>query len=217
MFLFENKLSSIINSIYFYPKVIMIKRIDQLDLTKQYTYADYLTWQFDERVELIRGWISRMSPAPLRIHQGISTTLTIQIGIYLLNKKCKLYPAPFDVRLTNKRKSIPNKSITSVVQPDISVICDMEKLDEKGCIGAPDWIIEILSPDNTKKEMREKFSLYEESGVREYWVVYPEYFQVQVFDLINDKFISRGFYVKEDLIPVGIFEGFSIDTNLLFD
>ncbi len=195
----------------------MIKRIDQLDLTKQYTYADYLTWQFDERVELIRGWISRMSPAPLRIHQGISTTLTIQIGIYLLNKKCKLYPAPFDVRLTNKRKSIPNKSITSVVQPDISVICDMEKLDEKGCIGAPDWIIEILSPDNTKKEMREKFSLYEESGVREYWVVYPEYFQVQVFDLINDKFISRGFYVKEDLIPVGIFEGFSIDTNLLFD
>ncbi len=195
----------------------MIKRIDQLDLTKQYTYADYLTWQFDERVELIRGWISRMSPAPLRIHQGISTTLTIQIGIYLLNKKCKLYPAPFDVRLTNKRKSIPNKSITSVVQPDISVICDMEKLDEKGCIGAPDWIIEILSPDNTKKEMRDKFSLYEESGVREYWVVYPEYFQVQVFDLINDKFISRGFYVKEDLIPVGIFEGFSIDTNLLFD
>ena len=194
----------------------MITNIEQLDFTKQYTYADYLTWRFDERVELIRGWISRMSPAPLRIHQGITTALTVHIGSFLLNKKCKLYPAPFDVRLTNKRKSVPNKSITSVVQPDLSIICDLEKLDEKGCIGAPDWIIEILSPGNTRKEMKEKFSLYEENGVREYWIVYPEYFQVQVFDLINDKFVNRGTYVKEDLIPVGVLEDFSIDTDAIF-
>jgi len=194
----------------------MIKNIDDLDFTKQYTYADYLTWRFDERVELIRGWISRMSPAPLRIHQGITTALTFQIQGYLINKKCKLYPAPFDVRLTNKRKSVPNKSITSVVQPDLSIICDLEKLDEKGCIGAPDWIIEILSPGNTRKEMKEKFSLYEENGVREYWIVDPVHLMIQVFDLENDKFDWRSNYVKEDLIPVGIFEDFSIDSDALF-
>ena len=109
-----------------------------------------------------------------------------------------------------------NKSISSVVQPDISVISDLEKLDIKGCIGAPDWIIEILSPGNTKKEMKEKFSLYEENGVREYWIVYPEYFQLQVFDLKDDKFVWRSNYVKDDLIPVGIFEGFSININSMF-
>ena len=195
----------------------MIKSIDQLDFTKQYTYADYLTWQFDERVELIKGWISRMSPAPLVRHQLISMELSSEIYTYLKGKSCSVFAAPFDVRLTNKRKSLPDKSIISVVQPDISVICDIEKLDDKGCVGAPDWIIEILSPGNTKKEMKEKFSVYEENGVREYWVVYPAYFQVQVFDLINDKFVSRCTYVKEDLIPVGIFEGFSIDTNPLFE
>ena len=195
----------------------MITNIDQLDFTKQYTYADYLTWRFDERVELIRGWISRMSPAPLRIHQGIAAALTVQVGVYLLNKKCKLYPAPFDVRLTNKRKSVPNKSITSVVQPDLSIICDIEKLDEKGCIGSPDWIIEILSPGNTRKEMKEKFSLYEENGVREYWIVDPVHLMVQVFDLKDDKFAWRSNYVKEDLIPVGIFEDFFIDSDAVFN
>ena len=191
----------------------MITNIDDLDTNKQYSYADYLTWQFDERVELIRGWISRMSPAPLRIHQRISTRITVQVGTFLKNKKCEVYTAPFDVRLTNKRKRVSNKSIVSVVQPDISVICDMEKLDDKGCIGAPEWIIEILSPGNTKKEMKEKFSLYEENGVKEYWVIFPIYEIVQVYDLVNEKFVLRNNYVKEDLIPVGIFEGFLIDSN----
>ena len=194
----------------------MITDIDQLDFSKQYTYADYLTWRFDERVELIRGWISRMSPAPLVSHQRILMRLSLPIGNYLINKKCELFVAPFDVRLTNKRKSAINKSITSVVQPDLSIICDLDKLDTKGCVGAPDWIIEILSPGNTKKEMKEKFSLYEENGVKEYWVVYPEYLMVQVFDLTNDKFVWRSNYVKEDLIPVGIFEGFAIDSDLIF-
>ena len=195
----------------------MITNIDDLDFTRQYTYADYLTWQFDERVELIRGWISRMSPAPLRYHQNISFKLSIQIGNYLTDKNCTAYAAPFDVRLTNKRKKkVDDKFIQSVVQPDISIICDPEKLDDKGCLGAPDWIIEILSPGNTKNEMKEKFSLYEENGVKEYWIVYPEYFQVQVFDLINDKYVFRDNYVKEDLIPVNIFEGFTIDADKMF-
>ena len=194
----------------------MITNINQLDFTKQYTYADYLTWGFDERVELIRGWINRMSPAPLVLHQRISSKLNYLIAGYLINKKCDVFAAPFDVRLTNKRKSLPNKSITSVVQPDICVICDLDKLDEKGCVGAPDWVIEILSPGNTRKEMKEKFSLYEENGVKEYWIVDPEHLMVQVFYLIDDKFAWRSNYVKEDLIPVGIFEGFAIDSDKMF-
>ncbi len=194
----------------------MITNINDLDFSKQYTYADYLTWQFDERVELIRGWISRMSPAPLVIHQRLSTKLIYQIENYLKNKKCEVFAAPFDVRLINKRKKITNKSISTVVQPDLSIICDPAKLDEKGCIGAPDWVIEILSPGNTKKEMKEKFSLYEENGVQEYWIVFPDYFQIQVFDLVDSKFVWRSTYIKEDQIPVGIFEGFEIDTNNLF-
>lgn len=194
----------------------MITNIDQLDFTKQYSYADYLTWHFEERVELIRGWISRMSPAPLVVHQRILGKISLYIGGYLLDKRCELFIAPFDVRLTNKRKSVSNKAIVSVVQPDLSIICDPDKLDEKGCIGAPDWIIEILSPGNTRKEMKEKFSLYEENGVREYWIVDPVHLMVQVFDLVNDKFAWRGNYVKEDLIPVSIFEGFSIDSDAIF-
>lgn len=194
----------------------MIRDIDELDFTKQYTYADYLTWRFDERVELIRGWISRMSPAPLVTHQRILGRLSLPIGNYLVNKKCELFVAPFDVRLTNKRKSVPNKSITSVVQPDLSIICDLDKLDKKGCIGAPDWIIEILSPGNSRKEMKEKFSLYEENGVREYWIVDPVHLMIQVFDLTDNKFNWRGNYVKEDMIPVGIFEDFYIDSDAVF-
>ena len=195
----------------------MITDINELDFTRQYTYADYLTWQFDERVELIRGWISRMSPAPLVRHQVISMSLSSQIYALLKGKPCKVFAAPFDVRLINKRKKkVDNKSIVSVVQPDISVICDLDKLDEKGCIGAPDWVVEILSPGNTKKEMKEKFSLYEENGVKEYWIVYPEYFQVVVYELRNDKFVWRDNYVKEELIPVGIFDGFTIDSDNMF-
>jgi len=194
----------------------MIKNIEDLDFTKQYTYADYLTWHFDERVELIRGWISRMSPAPLVTHQRILIRLSYQIEGYLLNKICEIFVAPFDVRLTNKRKSVPYKLITSVVQPDLCIICDPKKLDKRGCIGAPDLVIEILSPGNSKKEMKEKFSLYEENGVREYWIVDPEHLMIQVFDLKEDKFAWRSNYVKEDMIPVGIFEDFSIDSDAVF-
>ena len=194
----------------------MIKNIEDLDFTKQYTYADYLTWHFDERVELIRGWISRMSPAPLVTHQRILIRLSYQIEGYLLNKQCEVFVAPFDVRLTNKRKSVPYKLITSVVQPDVCIICDPKKLDKRGCIGAPDLVIEILSPGDSRKEFREKFSLYEENGVREYWIVDPVHLMIQVFDLKEDKFAWRSNYVKEDMIPVGIFEDFSIDSDTVF-
>lgn len=202
--------------INFTKSFLVITDINQLDFSKQYTYADYLTWQFNERVELIKGKIFRMSPAPLRVHQRIAGNLFTAIDRYLEDKSCEAYIAPFDVRLTNKRKSTPDNQVTSVVQPDISVICDKSNLDERGCLGAPDWIIEILSPGNTKKEMKDKFALYQENGVKEYWIVYPEYWQIQVFDLIGDSFVLRDMYMDEEKIPAGIFNDLLIDTEKVF-
>ena len=194
----------------------MITSIDQLDLTKQYTYADYLTWQFSDRVELIKGKIFKMSSAPLRIHQRIAGNVFSKIDRYLENKTCEAYITPFDVRLINKRKSTADNQIISVVQPDISVISDKSKLDDRGCVGAPDWIIEILSPGNHKKDIKDKFDLYQENGVREYWIVYPEYLQIQVFDLFDNKFVLRDTYVNEERVPVKIFDGFYIDSAKIF-
>ncbi len=196
----------------------MITSLDQLSMDGIYTYADYLTWRLDERVELIKGRIFKMSPAPSRRHQRTSIALSSMIFDFLRNVSCEVYSAPFDVRLidSKKKKKKPNQEIYSVVQPDICVICDPEKLDDRGCIGAPDWIIEILSPGNNKKEVDNKFRLYEENGVREYWVVYPSEQHVLVFDLHEDKYQLRKIYSDEDMAPVGIFPGFEINLRQVF-
>lgn len=149
-----------------------VLNINQLDVENGvYTYADYLLWKFEERVELLKGKIFKMSPAPSLKHQKVSSALHGEFHIYFKNKKCQLFSAPFDVRLPKKDEKGDN--IHTVVQPDLCVICDESKLDERGCIGAPDLIIEILSPGNSKKEMKNKFELYQESGVEEYWIVNP--------------------------------------------
>jgi len=122
-----------------------ITQLSQLDLNATYSYADYLNWTFDEAIELIKGKISLMSPAPNVKHQDISMNLTRPLSIYFQHKKCRVYAAPFDVRLYDSRKSIlASQDIHTVVQPDLCVICDLNKLDQQGCNGAPDWIIEIL-------------------------------------------------------------------------
>lgn len=168
----------------------VITNIKQLDLKGSYTYADYLLWQFSERVELIKGKIFKMSPAPSRIHQEHSWSLTREIDKVFRKTACKMYAAPFDVRLINYKNSTDDNQIISVVQPDICVICDVSKLDEKGCLGAPDLVIEILSPSNSKKEMDIKYDLYEENGVREYWIVNPLDETVYIYVLENDKYIG---------------------------
>lgn len=168
----------------------IITNIKQLDLNAKYTYADYLLWQFNERVELIKGKIFKMSPAPSRYHQDISMNLTKELIKAFKNKSCKMYTAPFDVRLINYKESSNDNQITTVVQPDLCVICDKNKLDEKGCIGAPNLIIEILSSGNSKKEMDIKYDLYEENGVQEYWIVNPTEKVVSIFVLQNDRYIG---------------------------
>ena len=148
-----------------------ITNINQLNLNKLYTYADYLTWQFQERVELIKGKIFKMSPAPLNIHQAISINLIRDMSVFFKGNNCVIRHAPFDVRLI--KKTAKDQEIETVVQPDICVICDREKLDDRGCIGAPDLIVEILSPSTKNKDIKDKFELYEQNEVREYWIVDP--------------------------------------------
>ena len=196
----------------------MITDFNQLDLSKQYTYADYLTWTFEERVELFKGWVKKMSPAPNRIHQQVSFNLSRMVGNYLLEKTCNAYTAPFDVRLIGKSIKSANKpeAIYTVVQPDICVICDQSKLDDRGCIGAPDWIIEIVSPGNTKKEIDDKYLLYQENKVREYWIIQPTDETLTVFDLKDEKYQFRKIYNNVDKAPVGIFPEFDVDLVEVF-
>jgi Uma2 family endonuclease len=193
-----------------------ITKFSQLDLTKQYSYADYLTWQFKERVELIRGWISKMSQAPSTGHQSISSVFQGEIYRYLKKSTCKLFAAPFDVRLIDSKKATNNQQVFTVVQPDICVICDEKKLDERGCIGAPDLIIEIVSPGNSKKEMKTKHELYEENGVREYWIANPLEKNIMLYVLKAKKNHLKKIYFDDDTIESVLFKGLVIDLKEIF-
>ncbi|WP_460673321.1 Uma2 family endonuclease [Larkinella ripae] len=194
-----------------------ITSLDQLDLTRQYTYADYLTWRVQERLELIRGYIWKMSPAPSRRHQQIVGNFYGLIWSHLKGKPCQVFMAPFDVRLPRTNK-ITNESIITVVQPDVCVICDPAKLDDAGCLGAPDLVIEVLSKGNTKKEMKEKFDAYQEAGVREYWIVQPEYSNVLVYRLMEEnQFVGQHPYDESDTITPLIFPDWCIDLHEVFE
>ncbi len=194
----------------------MITSLKQLDLNAQYTYADYLTWKFQERVELLRGKIREMS-APNRVHQGISLNLSRLLANALWKSPCKVYAAPFDVRLT-RFSQVKNKEVITVVQPDLCVICDPAKLDDKGCIGAPDLVIEILSPGNSKTEMKDKFDLYEEAGVQEYWIVFPGERSVLIFKLgDNGRYIGLQPAIESDILTTPIIPGLEVDLKDVFN
>ncbi len=151
---------------------------------QKFTYADYAQWPDDERWELIDG-IPYTMTSPLRLHQDIVFELGRQVGNYLQGKPCKGYVAPFDVRLP--RKDEDDSQIETVVQPDLSVICDQSKLDIQGCRGAPDWIVEVLSPSTALKDMDTKRSLYQQYGVLEYWIIHPEERWILVYTLDKQK------------------------------
>ena len=136
----------------------MITKFNQLDLTKKYTYADYYTWKFIERVELFNGLVFKMNQTTSSVHQKISNNLSLEFGMYLRKKSYSIYVAPFDVRLHNKKKSTADKQITTVVQPDISIICNESKIDERGCLGSPDLIIEIISKAIQKKNLKQNLN-----------------------------------------------------------
>lgn len=197
----------------------MITDISQLDLSKRYTYADYLTWQLDEMVELIGGKIFRMSPAPGTSHQHLSGNLFSIIHQYLKGMPCRAFAAPFDVRLPLPPGRQTADQIDTVVQPDISIICDPEKLDERGCQGAPDWIIEILSKSTASKDLTEKYELYEHAGVREYWVAHPHEGTLLIYRLQaggHYLLLRQTPFTRGEKAPVGVFPGFEIDLGEVF-
>ncbi len=197
----------------------MINKFNQLDLGKKYTYADYLSWQFDDVVELIKGKVFKMSPAPGKKHQDVSSNLLRSIFQQLTKDHCKVYHAPFDVRLTLPESQQKDEKIDTVVQPDICVICDLEKLDNRGCKGAPDWIIEILSPATSRKDLTEKFEIYQNAGVKVYWIVHPNDETLLIYQLINDKYIllNQKPFTKGDKAPFGVNKEMVIDLNDIFD
>lgn len=193
---------------------MLITSIDQLDPKGTYTYADYLLWQFEERVELLRGKIRQMA-APSRKHQDICGNLYRNFSNALWKSPCKVYIAPFDVRLVRTREE---KKVTTVVQPDLCVICDRSKLDERGCNGAPDLIVEILSPGNSRTEMKDKFELYQEAGVLEYWIANPAEKMIQIFRLGKQgQYIGRPAAFEGDLLTTPLVPNLEVNVTEVFE
>lgn len=186
-----------------------------------FSYADYLTWQGEDLKEIINGIVYEFS-APFRKHAKATAKFLGKAWSFIDNRKgkCEIYTAPFDVRLPKNGETADDK-IYNVVQPDICVICDHSKLDEKGCIGAPDLVVEVNSPSTSKRDLNQKFFLYESSGVNEYWVVYPEAQAVTVFILQPDGKYDDGttyeVIKKQTKVPVKTLEGLVIDLEELFE
>ena len=193
-----------------------IDDISVLEPEATYSYADYLRWSFEERVELIKGKLFRMSPAPKRSHQEIGGDIFVVLHTFLKRQKCKVYHAPFDVRFPNKPDD-PDEQTFTVVQPDICVVCDHSKLDDAGCKGAPDLIVEILSPSTASKDINEKYHLYEEHGVKEYWVVYPGEAVLEIYELQDGTYVSNGKFVREDVVASKVLPGLKLDLSEVFE
>lgn len=192
-----------------------VLEFNDVDLSLTYSYSNYLNWLFDDRVELIKGKVFKMSPAPSRLHQEISRNLFLPIASFLKDQPCKAYTAPFDVRFPQGSKA--DDAIYTVLQPDICVICDQSKLDDKGCIGAPDLVIEILSPGNNKKELLYKYQIYQEFGVKEYWVVSQSDQTVLIYSLNElGKYEPSKIFTLSEVITSKVLIGFILNLDEVF-
>ena len=224
----HNHIAIVSKGTVFYNGVMEDMGIPKKKTDHKFTYKEYCSWPEDERWELIDGVAYDMSPAPSSRHQRISGYLYTELSNFLKPKSCEVFSAPFDVLLPIFPIEDENK-INTVVQPDISVICDSTKIIEKGCLGAPDLIIEILSPSTSKKDLNEKFQLYEKHGVKEYWVVDPGNKYIQVFHLLTEG-ENTGKYDDGTLVPPAnwredkniiakslVLKGFTVDVKELFD
>ena len=197
----------------------MVTKFEDLDPNAIYTFADYLTWQFNDRVEIIKGKLSKMA-MPSEKHQRTSGNLYRIFANYLYKKPCRVYHPPFDVRLPKPlhHRKENDKSIFTVVQPDLTIVCDMSKIDDKGCDGAPDLIIEILSPSTGSRDLKDKKEVYEFAEVPEYWIVHPQDQTVIVY-ILNEqkKYVLENIYASTDIIKVSTFQDLDIDLTDVFD
>ena len=194
-----------------------ITSLAQLDPNGTYSYADYLTWQFTELVELLRGKIMRRMSAPTDQHQVVVGELHLVLGNHLRRQACQVRVAPYDVRLP-QRGTTADQAIHTVVQPDICVICDPTKIERRGCLGAPDLIIEVTSPSTAARDWKDKFDLYEESGVREYWIVTPLEQDIAVFvrDETTARYYLVGEYAAPGAVPCATLPGLTLDWADIF-
>lgn len=190
-----------------------VLNFSDLDINKTYTYADYLLWKFDEQVELIKGKIFKMSPAPNSIHMRLNLNLIRNLSTFFNGHSCQLFTAPYDIVLNNSKSK---KNPKSVVQPDLGVICDLTKLDINRCNGAPDLVIEILSPGNSKKEMKIKYELYEENEVKEYWIVDPDHETISIFILENTKFKPLKPFTTDEIFSSSLYPNLKINVEEIF-
>lgn len=211
------------NNVFQYSKydIILLNPMKGVDIMEGmtqksgiYSYEDYLSWDEEYKYQLIDG-VAYMSAAPSRRHQEIQVELLRQISNYLVGKDCKVYGSPFDVRFGEGKL---DKDIRNVVQPDISIICNKSKLDDRGCIGAPDMIIEIISPSTASIDYIKKLKLYEDYKVREYWIVHPIDKIIMIYKLQdNDKYGRPEIFSDEGFINPGIFSNLSIFLKDIFE
>jgi Uma2 family endonuclease len=196
----------------------MITSIEQLNPDEVYSYTDYITWQLEERVELFKGYFRQMA-APNRKHQAISVYLTSAFFNTFKRHDCKVFAAPFDVCLPKvNSKSKEEKDIYTVLQPDICVICELTKLNEAGCVGSPDLIVEILSPSNSKIDIFDKFQIYEEAGVKEYWIANPTEKYIQQFILnANQKYEQLYVAASGETLTAHIFPELTVLIDEVFE
>jgi Uma2 family endonuclease len=194
----------------------------QLKSDQKWTYADYLTWDDGQRWELIEGTAYLLqgavglAPAPKRYHQELSGALFFQLFAFLKNKPCKVYDAPFDVRLS-EQSDVSDNYVETVVQPDIVVVCDKTKLDDRGCNGAPDLVIEITSPSTAKLDLTIKFDLYQKHGVKEYWIIHPAEKTLMVFKLQESgRYGAPDRYAETGMVPVPLLGDLEIDLAEVF-
>lgn len=183
---------------------------------KKWTYADYLTWNDGQRWELIEGEAYCMSPAPGVKHQRVSMDLARQFANYLRGKPCQVFSAPFDVRLS-ENSGVSDNYIETVVQPDLLVVCDKSKLDDRGCNGAPDLVIEILSPSTAAHDFKTKFDLYQRFGVLEYWIIHPAEQTLLVYKRGADGLYGAADrYAGDDQVPVPLLGDLVVDLAEVF-
>jgi len=188
-----------------------------LDMNKRYTYADCLSWPEGFRCEIING-VARKLPPVYTAHARVSGNLLFLLYSYIKDSgcKCEIYAGIFDVRFP-KNGEVAHDKIDTVVQPDLCIICDRSKLDEYGCCGIPDMIIEILSPATLKNDCIRKFLLYEEYGVKEYWIVHPNDKAVTVFLLQKNGQYESALYELKGKVPVHVFDNYLIDLDDIFE
>lgn len=180
-----------------------------------FSYDDYLNWD-EGRWELIDGIVYNMTPAPSRQHQKISMDLAAIIHGQLTESSCEVYAAPFDVRLPDNENATDDEILT-VVQPDIVVICDPAKLDKRGCLGAPDLVIEILSPATAAHDLKEKRDIYERHGVQEYWLVHPEDKIFMVYRLAGDEQYQKALILADsDVLKSSAVSGIMVNLEDIF-